>query len=118
MGVGIAAIEKAITVSGSLADVGTDVWVNGIKWRVLKNDGETLFVVADQAIDCKNYNEVCRNVTWESSTIRNWLNNRFYHTAFSSNDQSAIAAWIVVDENNPKDGTVCGQLWVRLSTWQ
>lgn len=28
-----------------------------IKWKCLKNDGSTLFVVADKGLDCKKYNE-------------------------------------------------------------
>ena len=129
----IAAIEKAIAMSGTVSDTGVDVWVNGIKyrrisksdtirgsffdkvpnngyryfkwerikWKVLKNDGKTLFVVADKAIDCKKYNEKSINVTWETSTIRNWLNTSFYNTAFSRNEQSAVVVQNVVNENNP-----------------
>ncbi|MBD5543312.1 MAG: hypothetical protein HDR01_03440 [Lachnospiraceae bacterium] len=136
----IAAIDKAIAASGIAAEAGTDVWVNGskyrrisksdtnydryfdgvsnngyryfkwerIKWKVLQNNGNTLFVVADQAIDCKNYNETRKSVTWETSTIRNWLNNSFYATAFSSREQSAIAAQVVVNEDNPRYQTAGG----------
>lgn len=28
-----------------------------IKWRVLQNDGSTLFVAADRGLDCKNYHD-------------------------------------------------------------
>ena len=75
-----------------------------IKWKVLKNDGNTLFVVADRAIDCKDYNEEFKSITWETSTIRDWLNASFYDTAFSSNEQSAIVTQNVVNEDNPESG--------------
>ncbi|MCM1161025.1 MAG: leucine-rich repeat domain-containing protein [Roseburia sp.] len=137
----IVAIENAIAASGTAADAGIDVWINGtkyrrisknntnydgyfdnvstgngyryfkwerIKWRVLRNDGNTLFVAADKAIDCKSYNEEAANVTWETSTLRSWLNNSFYNTAFSSNEQSAIVAMNVVNENNQEYGTEGG----------
>ncbi|MCM1160553.1 MAG: DUF6273 domain-containing protein [Roseburia sp.] len=72
-----------------------------IKWKVLQNNGSTLFVVADKAIDCKDYNDKLTSITWEGSTIRNWLNNSFYGTAFSSSEQNAIVTQNVVNEDNP-----------------
>lgn len=125
----ISDINKAIYQAGVEGDVGIDVWVDGtkyrriskteanyenghmyssyhyfkwerIKWRVLKNDGNTLFLVADKALDCKNYNEDNVNVTWENSTIRNWLNNSFYITAFSNNEQAAIIEQTIENKDN------------------
>ncbi len=138
----IAAIENAISTSGeeSDADMGIDVWADGIKyrriskndtndneyfdevsnngyryfkweqikWKVLNNDGNTLFVVADKAIDCKDYNEENISITWETSTIRNWLNKGFYNVAFSSSEQSAIVRQNVVNKDNPYYGTEGG----------
>lgn len=71
-----------------------------IKWRVLKNDGNELFVMADQGLDCKNYNDTKDSVTWENCTLRNWLNSDFYNTAFSGNEQDAIVEQTVVNEDN------------------
>ncbi|MBD5465216.1 MAG: Ig domain-containing protein [Lachnospiraceae bacterium] len=79
-----------------------------IKWRVLQNDGSTLLVVADKVIDCKDYNEEYADITWGTSTIRNWLNTSFYNTAFSSNEQSAVKIQNVVNEDNPFHGTEGG----------
>ncbi len=76
-----------------------------IKWKVLKNDGSTLFVVADQGLDCKDYHDVGGNATWESSTIRTWLNDDFYQTAFSSNEQNVIVQQNIINEGNAEYGT-------------
>ncbi len=73
-----------------------------IRWRVLKNNGETLFVMADKGIDCKAYNNVNESVDWEHCTIRGWLNNDFYNTAFDSIEQKAIIPHEV--ENRPVPG--------------
>lgn len=126
----IAAIEKAISKSGTDADAGKDVWVNGVKyrrisksdvppqssfgsstyryfkwerirWKVLQNDGNTLFVVADKALDNKHYDNKWGAITWKSCTIRNWLNESFYSAAFNSSEREAIAAQSIVDEGNP-----------------
>ena len=126
---------KAIT--GASFDSNGDAWVNGekyhrisrsdtnndrcfrdseyryfkwerMKWRVLENDGDTLFVVADQGLDCKDFNEEYESVTWEDCTLRNWLNNDFYNTAFNSSEQGVIVEQTVVNENNPEYGTEGG----------
>ncbi|MBD5545232.1 MAG: hypothetical protein HDR01_13625 [Lachnospiraceae bacterium] len=68
--------------SGSLDDMPTN---NGyryfkwerIKWKVLQNDGNTLFLMVDRVIDCKDYNEELVHITWENSSIRDWLNTSF-----------------------------------------
>lgn len=80
-----------------------------VKWRVLANDensGGKLLLLADQNLDVKPYNSSYTSITWEKSTIRSWLNgyganennygtdyssDNFIDTAFSSNEQSAIA---------------------------
>ena len=45
-----------------------------IKWHVLSVNGDNAFVIADQNLDAKAYNETKTDVTWENSTIRSWLN--------------------------------------------
>ena len=79
-----------------------------IKWRVLNVNGSTMFVVADKGLDCKDYNEEYTSVTWENCTLRSWLNNDFYGTAFSSGEQGAVVAQTVVNEDNPDYNTEGG----------
>ena len=45
-----------------------------IKWRVLSVNGDDAFLVADKNLDCQVYNDTYTSVTWETSTIRSWLN--------------------------------------------
>ncbi len=79
-----------------------------IKWKVLENDGSTLFVVADQGLDCKTYHDVYEPVTWESSSVREWLNSEFYGTAFSSREQGAIVRQTITTKDNFKLNTPGG----------
>lgn len=78
------------------------VW-EPIKWKVLQNDGSTLFVMADQGMDCKLFNDAWISVTWENCTLRNWLNSTFYSAAFSAEEQSAVVAQTVSTEDNPEN---------------
>ena len=71
-----------------------------IKWRVLSVDGDDAFLLADEALDCKSYNETAEEVTWETCTFREWLNGTFLDAAFSTEEQSAIKTTTVVNEDN------------------
>ena len=79
-----------------------------IKWRVLSVDGDDAILLADQNLDCQQYNEKNTNVTWETCTLRQWLNHDFYQNAFDSSEQSAVQITAVVNEDNPKYGTEGG----------
>ena len=84
-----------------------------IKWHILdynESSGEAL-LLADTILDCQPYNETYVGVTWETSTIRKWLNSDedgFYNTAFTSDEQSAIIESDVVNEDNPEYETEGG----------
>ncbi len=41
-------------------------------------------------LDCKPYHNVQEDVTWETSSIREWLNDEFYNTAFSKEEKKEI----------------------------
>ena len=73
-----------------------------IKWRVLTVKGDDAFLLADKNLDCQPYNTEHTDVTWETCTLRKWLNNDFYNTAFSTAEKSAIKTTLVVNEDNPE----------------
>ncbi len=79
-----------------------------IEWLVLeKKDGEAL-LLSRYALDAKPYNEEYVDVTWETCTLRSWLNSEFYRTAFSEKERSSIAETLVRNEDNPEHGTEGG----------
>lgn len=71
-----------------------------IKWRVLSVEGDDAFLLADQNLDCQPYNDEYINVTWETCTLRQWLNSDFYQDAFDNSEQSAVWTTTVVNEDN------------------
>ena len=97
-----------------------------IKWRVLENADGQLFLLSDQNLDVFQYHTEYESVTWETSTMRSWLNgysaehntggdsgtdytsDNFIGTAFSEKEQGAIADTTVVNDNNPTYGTEGG----------
>ena len=79
-----------------------------IKWEMLDiQDGKAL-LISKYALDCQPYNEEWEDVTWETCTLRAWLNQEFLNTAFSPEEAAAIAETTVVNNDNPRYDTEGG----------
>ena len=72
-----------------------------IKWVILEkyNDG-TALVISKYPLDNVKYNEEYEDVTWETCTIRKWLNNEFYNKAFRNADKSLIVQSYLENKDN------------------
>jgi tetratricopeptide (TPR) repeat protein len=64
--------------------------IESIEWRVLDIDGGKLLLISSMVIDCYWYNTNYVDTTWESSSIRKWLNNEFIHNAFTEAERNLI----------------------------
>ena len=76
-----------------------------IEWLVLEKDGTKILVVSKYALDCKPYNTSYTDVTWETCTLRKWLNNDFLGSAFSANEKAMIPTVTVSADKNPDYNT-------------
>lgn len=75
-----------------------------IEWLVLdKQEGKAL-VLSKFALDEKPYDEEYADVTWENWTLRNWLNDEFYHSAFDEEEKLVIAETLVKNKDNGATG--------------
>lgn len=73
-----------------------------IKWRVLdKTDGNVL-LLADRILDIQPYNRVYDFSTWETCTLRTWLNDTFINEAFSAEERALIALSNLENNDNPQ----------------
>ncbi|MDE5781386.1 MAG: hypothetical protein K2I03_07900 [Lachnospiraceae bacterium] len=94
-----------------------------VKWRVLKTDGNNAMLLSDIVLDNKVYNTQDEGTTWETSTIRSWLNgygadsneagvdfsiSNFINSTFSNEELAAIADTQVVNSDNMEYGTEGG----------
>ena len=55
-----------------------------IAWLVLAKENNRILVISDKALDCQPYNYLMVNITWETCSLRQWLNDTFFNMAFSS----------------------------------
>ena len=119
--------DATVTSSSYRWEKGTDYRYfkyQPIKWRVLSVDGSETFLLADKALDDKQYHTAYENVTWEGSTIRSWLNgygasanlqkedyssSNFINTAFSESARAAIRDTRIENKYNLNDGTGGGE---------
>ena len=62
-----------------------------IDWVVLDTQDGYALVMSAYALDCKPYNTGSyKGVTWQSSTLRAWLNGEFMSNAFTAEEMSKI----------------------------
>ena len=71
-----------------------------IKWIVLAKENTKLFLISANAIDCQQYNTSYTDVTWETCSLRFWLNDNFLNTAFSEKERSLIQTSTVSADKN------------------
>lgn len=61
--------------------------------------------ISKYALECQPYNTSNTDVTWESCSLRKWLNDDFLNEAFSKKEQSIIAKTDISADKNPEYST-------------
>ncbi|MDE6908659.1 MAG: Ig-like domain-containing protein, partial [Lachnospiraceae bacterium] len=94
-----------------------------IKWRVLHTDGKQALLLSDVVLDDQKYHTKKKSVTWETSTVRSWLNGygaesneqsvdytqkNFIGSAFTPEEQAAIANSPLENGDSTEYGTEGG----------
>ena len=111
---GVSATAKELRV-GSTVAFGSyeqdDITMNGsepIEWYVLYTKDDTALLLSKYALFPSAYNDGAIATTWDKCTLRDWMNDAFYESAFSSTEQNAILDAIILAEKNPVYGTSAG----------
>ena len=78
-----------------------------IKWRVIDVNGNSAYLISDVVLDTQKYNQEAKAVSWNTSTLRSWLNgydksanqtaidyrtSNFLNTAFSSKEKEVLVS--------------------------
>lgn len=72
-----------------------------IKWIILAKEENRLLLISQYDIESLPYNSSGGNTTWETCSLRKWLNTTFLTTAFTSKEQSIIPTVEVHAEKAP-----------------
>lgn len=73
-----------------------------IEWVKLRKDSDRLLLISKYALDCKPFNTTSTSVTWETCSLRKWLNNEFLNAAFTAEEQKLIPTVTVSADKNPE----------------
>lgn len=80
-------------------------------WKVLKlsEDETKAMIITRDVIAFRAYHDILADITWEECSLRKWLNEDFYNSAFTEEEKAAIKETLVVNNNkNEKYDTVSG----------
>ncbi len=72
-----------------------------IEWLVLASTDEKMLLISKYALTYMPYNKSIEavDVTWETSSLRTWLNTKFYEEVFSSEEKKRILSTNVENGN-------------------
>lgn len=79
-----------------------------IRWRIIYSSPERVLLLSDMLLDAKPFNLVSKSVTWETSSLRYWLNHDFLNSAFTEEERERIIVVNNKNELNPRFGTDSG----------
>ena len=80
-----------------------------IEWLVLDKTEDRMLVISRHGLDSQPYNFELEGVTWETCSLREWLNNTFYISAFDSDEKNVVLASTVKADANPHYDTSAGK---------
>jgi hypothetical protein len=76
-----------------------------IEWIVLARKDDRILVISKYVLDVQPFNTSREDITWETCSLRTWLNGDFFNTAFSRREQESIMTTNVLADDNPYYGT-------------
>ncbi len=75
--------------------------VEEIEWIVLAIEGTKALVISKNALDYQRFNRNRVACSWKNCSLRAWLNDAFYYSAFSADHRHMIVASEVAADPNP-----------------
>ena len=71
-----------------------------IEWRVLDIQERRALITSVYGIDANRYNQSPGPAPWQTSSMRQWLNNEFINTAFKEAERNAILQAELINNDN------------------
>lgn len=98
-------------ISAGAFEIGSEITMGNysgqdISWLVIDGDENSVLLISKEVLAMKAYDDPGNDVTWETCTLRSWLNNDFYNNAFSDEEKTKIIKSIIKNPGNPETGSV------------
>ena len=102
---GKADVGDCVTFGTFEQDNDTTNGAEPIEWLVIAKENGALMLISKYILYCNTYNgSSSKNVTWETCSLRTWLNIYFHDNAFNEAEKLKIATTSVVNEDSPAGG--------------
>lgn len=101
-------LEEATKLIVRNSKVGDTVKIGDDNWYLLDSKENKALLMKTGAIQGKAYQDISGEVTWEKSSIRQWLNSEFINTYFSTTEKEQIVLTDTTTPDNIDYGTVGG----------
>ena len=75
---------------------------NNIYWQIIGKEDDRVLLISNFGLDVQPYNNIHDNTTWANCSLRKWLNDEFYNTAFSNEERALIVTSQILADKNPK----------------
>ncbi|MBR0513571.1 MAG: hypothetical protein IJK06_04885 [Clostridia bacterium] len=93
-------VGDVITFGHYEQDNNPDNGAEPIEWIVLDVQGGRALLLSKYGLDAKPFHSKLTGATWETCTLRAWLNSDFLNAAFNAEEQSLI---LITDVDNGSD---------------
>ena len=80
-----------------------------IQWLVLDVQNGKMLLISKDILSGELFHDADTDVTWDSCTLRTWLNDEFYNTAFCAAEKAVIPTVTVTADRNPEWDTYQGK---------
>lgn len=92
-----------------------------IQWRVLSVENDEVLLLADKCLEYQPFHNEADidGITWETCSLRKWLNKDFYDTAFTDDEKGAIIKKTLSNESENRKFASCNDTQdnVALLSW-
>ncbi len=75
-----------------------------IEWKILSQEDGRMLLISRYVLENKPYNDEYTDVTWAGCSLRQWLNDEFFYTAFSDEERARIQTVTLTNPANPYTG--------------
>ena len=75
---------------------------SNIEWIVLDANDKGVLLISKYVLEIMTYNDVKEDVTWETCSLRKWLNEDFYSSSFSDQEKQHILLTNLQNPDNNK----------------
>ena len=98
------AVENAVNNPYAANKTGDVVTFGSYNWYIIGKSDNGVTLLMKENLTTKGYNDSYASVTWETCSLRTYLNGDFYNS-FSADDKAKIVKTSITNPNNPNYST-------------